>query len=64
MPVAPKEEQAKIVGLVEAVDKKILALNEMLVAQQQLKKALMYDLLTGKVRVNNINITSLLEREL
>lgn len=36
----------------QAVDKTVLALREKLIAQAQLKKALMHALLTGKKRIN------------
>ncbi len=59
MPVAPKEEQEKIVEISQAVDKNISALKEVLGAHNQLKKALMHDLLTGRVRVNNVSNNTL-----
>lgn len=58
MPVAPRKEQDRLVGLVQAVDKKVLALGEKLAAQEQLKRALMHDLLTGKMRVNAAELAS------
>lgn len=53
IPVAPRNKQDQIVSLTQVVKKKISALNEMVITQQMLKKSLMHDLLTGKVRVNH-----------
>ena len=52
MPVPPDEEQVNIVKLAAAVDAKINSLEQVFDAQEQLKRALMQDLLTGRVRVN------------
>jgi type I restriction enzyme S subunit len=51
MPVPPENEQAQIIRVTSAVDAQIDALNTMEAAQDQLKRALMHDLLTGRVRV-------------
>ena len=53
MPVPPENEQAKLVKIVAGVDAQIDALSVISVAQAQLKRALMHDLLTGRVRVPN-----------
>jgi type I restriction enzyme S subunit len=51
MPVPTEREQASLVQIITSVDAKIDALTAMGVAQQQLKRALTHDLLTGQVRV-------------
>jgi type I restriction enzyme S subunit len=51
MPVPRPDEQSTIVKLAAAVDQKVEALANVLVAQEQLKKSLMHDLLTGRVRI-------------
>jgi len=45
------EEQHKIVSVIESINKRISISNKKLATNVQLKKALMQDLLTGKVRV-------------
>lgn len=57
-PVPPLEEQREIVKVVRASKAKISALVEKQEALQQLKKALMHDLLTGKKRVNVAELAS------
>jgi type I restriction enzyme S subunit len=52
LPVPPNEVQANIVQLAAAVNLKIDALDKVLEIRKQLKRALMHDLLTGRVRVN------------
>jgi type I restriction enzyme, S subunit len=52
MPAPPDEQQLNIVKLAAAVDAKINSLDQVFDAQEQLKRALMHDLLTGRVRVN------------
>lgn len=52
MPVPPTVDQRRIVELVTAVEDKADALRQKLAALQQLKKSLMHDLLTGRVRVD------------
>lgn len=47
----PIEEQLKIASIFESIDKKIVTISVKLKALQNTKKALMQDLLTGKVRV-------------
>ena len=49
--VPPVDEQVKIAGYVSAIDFNIKALNKKIHQTQSLKKSLMQDLLTGKVRV-------------
>lgn len=53
LPVPPLVQQEEIVDLIEAVDTKIDALTAKFTALEQLKKSLMHDLLTGKVRVGD-----------
>jgi len=53
MPVPPEKEQAQLVKIIAGVDAQIDALTAVRVAQEQLKRALMRDLLTGRVRVTN-----------
>jgi restriction endonuclease S subunit len=50
LPVAPKNEQKKITRLIQAIQQKVLALSGIQNAYETLKKSLMHDLLTGKVR--------------
>lgn len=49
---APKHEQERIIQLVANAEAKQDALNAKLTALQELKKSLLHDLLTGRVRVN------------
>lgn len=51
MPLPSKQEQNKIVNILSSVDDQIAASETELEQLQQLKKGLMQDLLTGKVRV-------------
>lgn len=51
VPLPSKEEQIKIVSSLESIDKKVSSVKDKLSRQVSLKKALMQDLLTGKVRV-------------
>ena len=53
LPVPTEVEQAQIVGVISAVDAKRDALAWVVSAQEQLKKSLMHDLLTGRVRVGD-----------
>ena len=53
VPVPPDEKQAEICGTIETVDRLIDALTAVGRAQQELKKSLMHDLLTGRVRVRD-----------
>ena len=46
-------EQQRIAALLEAANQRISSYEPILAAQQALKRSLMYDLLTGKVRVRN-----------
>lgn len=52
LPVPPAEEQEAIAKLAGACDEKAAALSERLASLNQLRRSLMHDLLTGKVRVN------------
>lgn len=52
MPVPSPEEQSALARLAAGVDGKIEALRAVFNAQEQLKRSLMHDLLTGRVRVN------------
>jgi type I restriction enzyme, S subunit len=53
MPVPPELEQSQLVQIIAGVDAQIDALTAIGVAQQQMKKSLMHDFLTGRVRVMN-----------
>ena len=53
MPVPPEEEQAQLVKTIAGVDTQIDALAEVNVAHERLRRALMHDLLTGRVRVTS-----------
>jgi type I restriction enzyme S subunit len=50
--IPPLSEQKRIVAILESLDGKSLLADEKLSALKNMKKALMQDLLTGKVRVN------------
>lgn len=52
LPVPPLREQEKIVNALQSIDKRIQIMRERLMGTIKIKKALMQDLLTGKVRVN------------
>jgi type I restriction enzyme S subunit len=54
-PVPPLSEQSQIADIVAAAKSKDRLLNQKEEALLKLKRALMHDLLTGKVRVNNLN---------
>jgi type I restriction enzyme, S subunit len=56
LPVPTLQGQAEIVEFAEALDHKIDGLGDVAYAYEQLKRSLMHDLLTGKVRVNNLNL--------
>ena len=60
MPVPSTSEQSSIVRLAASVDVKIDALTEMMHSQRQLKRSLMGDLLTGKIRVKNLDLEKIL----
>lgn len=47
----PVKEQQKIASILQSVDDKIAAVNQKLASLEKTKKAMMQDLLTGKVRV-------------
>ncbi|EKT4489325.1 restriction endonuclease subunit S [Shewanella algae] len=51
LPMPDIDEQSKIVNVIESINRRLFTLNRKQIANQQLKKALMQDLLTGKVRV-------------
>jgi type I restriction enzyme S subunit len=53
MPVPPVNEQAQLVQVTMGIDAQLDALNAVAGAQQQLKRALMSDLLTGRGRVTH-----------
>lgn len=56
LPVPPEKEQSQLVKIIDGVDTQIDMLTAVRVAQEQLKRALMHDLLTGRVRVrDNVN---------
>jgi type I restriction enzyme S subunit len=54
MPVPPPQEQTTLVNLTEVLDRKIDGLSDAVNAYEQLKRSLMHDLLTGKVRVRGL----------
>lgn len=51
IPVPTYDEQVKIGSVLNSIDIKVLAIQEKLISLKSTKKALMQDLLTGKVRV-------------
>lgn len=53
LPVPPDAEQVRLVRLAAAVDEQIASLVSVATVQQQLKKSLTHDLLTGAVRVKD-----------
>ncbi len=53
VPMPESTEQKEIARILSAANKRIEVLLCVVIAQQQLKKALMHDLLTGRVRVTN-----------
>jgi type I restriction enzyme S subunit len=55
MPVPPEAEQAMLVRITSAVEADLLALKSAESAYRQLKRALMHDLLTGRVRVKSLD---------
>jgi type I restriction enzyme, S subunit len=59
MPVPTAQEQTTLVKLTSALDHKIYRLSNVANVYEQLKRSLMHDLLTGKVRVNHLNIGSM-----
>ena len=63
MPVGQSglEEQCEIARILEHADATIRAFGPKLDAQRQLKRALMNDLLTGRVRVNHVNLKPVLQ---
>ncbi len=57
-PVPPLREQERIVEIVSAAKAQLRGLMRKEEAFRRLKQALMRDLLTGKVRVNNLNLAA------
>jgi type I restriction enzyme S subunit len=55
-PVPPLPEQEQIVQIITAAKSELQVLGQKEKVLRQLKRSLMHDLLTGKVRVNNINL--------
>lgn len=55
-PVPPMPEQQEIVKIVSAAKAKLQTLMQKEAALRQLKQSLMHDLLTGRVRVNSLNL--------
>lgn len=53
MPVPPDSEQSQLVMRASAVDDQVYALAAVVRAYEQLKKSLMHDLLTGRIRITN-----------
>lgn len=51
IPVPPIEEQKKIMNIFQTVDDRLTVVESKLASYEKIKKALMQDLLTGKVRV-------------
>lgn len=60
-PVPPVPEQERIAEIVAAAKAKLQGLIQKEEALQCLKTSLMHDLLTGKVRVNHLNIDSMVK---
>ncbi len=60
-PVPPVLEQERIAEIVAAAKAKLQGLMQKEEALQCLKTSLMHDLLTGKVRVNHLNIDSMVK---
>lgn len=56
VPIAPREEQLMIFKAIDAARNKRNSALQKLEAKKKIKKALMQDLLTGKVRVNPVDI--------
>ena len=50
-PRPPKEEQKKIVDLLDGVEEQIITLSAKVTAHQDVKKSLLQNLLTGKIRI-------------
>ncbi len=51
VPVPTLQEQTEIIKVIKAIENSLIKKNSKLVQTQSLKKSLMQDLLTGKVRV-------------
>ncbi len=58
MPVPPLSQQADIVKLAASVDANVDVLNAVLSAHRQLKRSLMQDLITGRVRVRHLELAA------
>lgn len=54
IPVPPRKEQEQLIRIIRGVDALIDALTSVSAAQEELKGALMHDLLTGRVRVRDV----------
>jgi type I restriction enzyme S subunit len=54
LPVPTLKEQHDIITLINALDRKLDGLGEVIKAYEKLKRSLMHDLLIGKVRVNHL----------
>lgn len=54
IPFPPIQEQIKIASILSSVDEKLEVLSEKKTYYQELKQGLMQQLLTGKIRVNNL----------
>ena len=51
IPIPPAEEQNEIIRILSVVEKQIDSLDHARAGQDQLKRSLLHDLLTGRVRV-------------
>jgi type I restriction enzyme S subunit len=56
LPVPPPQEQTDIVNLTGAINRKVSGLCNLMDAYEQLKRSLMHDLLTGKVRAKHLTL--------
>ncbi|AWV88521.1 restriction endonuclease subunit S [Bradymonas sediminis] len=63
VPIPPKNEQIKIADQISSIKNSIRQNNNSLTQYYQLKKGLLQDLLTGKVRVNTLDLPALLNAE-
>lgn len=61
IPIPPISEQHEIARILQAVDKKLHAEEARKQALEGLFKTLLHDLMTGKIRVNNISLTETTE---
>ena len=58
IPLPPRPLQQKIAGILSTVDKKIEAEENKKIAFDELFKSLLHNLMTGKIRVNNLEVRS------